>query len=67
MIREFEMTNISLMTYYLGIKIMQGEDTIFMNQEKFAKEILKKFKIKDCAKVNTLVECGVKMSKNDEG
>jgi hypothetical protein len=23
--------------------------------------------MKDCAKVNTLVECGVKMSKNDEG
>ena len=38
-----------------------------MNQEKFVKEILKKFKMKDCAKVNTLVECRVKMSKNDEG
>jgi len=38
-----------------------------MNQKKFAKEILKKFKIEDCAKVNSLVECGVKMSKNDEG
>jgi hypothetical protein len=23
--------------------------------------------MEDCAKVNTLVECGVKMSKNDEG
>jgi hypothetical protein len=67
MIKEFEMTNISLMTYYLGIKIMQGEDTIFVNQEKFAKEILKKFKMEDYAKVNTLVECIVKMSKNDEG
>jgi hypothetical protein len=67
MIKEFEMMNISLMTYYLGIKIMQGEDTIFVNQEKFAKEILKKFKMEDCAKVNTLVECIVKMSKNDEG
>jgi peptide subunit release factor RF-3 len=55
------------MTYYLGIKIMQGEDTIFVNQEKFAKEILKKFKMEDYAKVNTLVECIVKMSKNDEG
>jgi hypothetical protein len=67
MIKEFEMTNISLMTYYLGIKIMQGEDTIFVNQEKFAKETLKKFKMEDYAKVNTLVECIVKMSKNDEG
>jgi hypothetical protein len=38
-----------------------------MNQEKFAREVLKKFKIEDYAKVNTRVECEVKMSKNDEG
>jgi hypothetical protein len=55
-----------VMTYYLGIEIKQGEDGIFMNQEKFTKEILKNFKMKDCVKVNTSVECGEKMSKNDE-
>jgi len=38
-----------------------------VNQEKFTKGILKKFKMKECAKVNILVECGVKMSKNDKG
>jgi len=38
-----------------------------VNQEKFAKEILKKFKMEDCAKVNTPVEYGVNMSKNNEG
>ena len=38
-----------------------------MNQEKFARKVLKKFKMEDCAKVNTRVECEVKMSKNDEG
>jgi hypothetical protein len=66
MITEFEMTNIGLMSYYLGIEIKQGEDVIFVNQEKFVREILKKFKMKDYAKVNTLVECGVKMSKNEK-
>ncbi|XP_061951878.1 uncharacterized mitochondrial protein AtMg00810-like [Populus nigra] len=66
MIKEFEIMNIALMSYYLGIEIKQGEDEIFVNQEKFAKKILKKFKMKDCAKVNTPVECGVKMSKNDK-
>jgi len=67
MIKEFEMMNIGLMTYYLGTEIKQGEDEIFVKQEKFVKEILKKFKMKDCAKVNTLVECRVNMSKNNEG
>ena len=67
MIKEFEMTNIDLMTYYLGIKIKQEEYKIFVNQEKFAKVIPKKFKKEDYAKANTLVMCGVKLSKNNEG
>jgi hypothetical protein len=33
----------------------------------FRPEVLKKFKMKDCARVNAPIECGVKMSKNDEG
>ena len=45
MIKEFEMMNIGLMTYYLGTEIKQGEDEIFVKQEKFVKEILKKFKM----------------------
>ena len=61
------MTDIGLMSYYLGIKFKQGEDGIFVNQEKFVGEVFNKFRMEDCAKVNTLVECGVKMSKNDEG
>jgi hypothetical protein len=67
MIKEFEMTDIGLMSYYLWIEIKQGKDRIFMNQEKFVREILKKIKMEDCAKVNTRVECGVKKLKNDEG
>jgi hypothetical protein len=61
MIKAFEIIDIGLMTYYLGIEIKQGEDGIFVSQE-----ILKKFKMKDCAKKNIPVECGVKMTKNDE-
>ena len=66
MIKEFEMMNIDLMSYYLEIEIKQGKDIIFVNKEKFAKEVLEKFKMKNCARVNTMVECGVKMSNNDE-
>jgi len=66
MIKEFEMMDIDLMSYYLEIEIKQGKDRIFV-KEKFVSEILKKFKIEVYEKVNTRVECGVKMSKNDEG
>ena len=54
------------MIYYLGIEIKQGENGIFVSQEKFVKKILKKFKIEGCAKVNTLVKCEMRLSRNDE-
>ncbi|KAH9650236.1 hypothetical protein KPL70_026291 [Citrus sinensis] len=47
MIKEFEMTNIRLMAYYLGIEVKQKEEGIFISQESYAKEILKKFKMND--------------------
>jgi hypothetical protein len=61
------MTNIGLMIYYLGIGIKQGQDEIFVSQEKFAKKILKKFKMEGYAKVNTLVKCEARLSRNDKG
>jgi len=40
MIKEFEMTDIGIMSYYLGIEIKLRKDGIFVNQEKFARKIL---------------------------
>jgi len=67
MIKEFEMMDIGLMSCYLEIEVKEGENGIFVIQGKFAREVLKKFKMENCARVNTLVKCGVKMSKNDKG
>ena len=61
------MTNIELMAYYLGIEVKKKEENIFISQESYAKEILKKFKMNDCKPISTPVECGVKLSKHDEG
>ena len=43
--KEFEMTNIGLMAYYLGIEVKQIEDGIFISQEGYAEDILKKFEM----------------------
>ncbi|KAH9681198.1 hypothetical protein KPL71_026879 [Citrus sinensis] len=67
MIKEFEVIDIGLMAYYLGIEVKQKEEGIFISQESYAKEILKKFKMNDCKLISTPVECGVKLSKHDEG
>ncbi|KAL5763908.1 hypothetical protein ACOSQ2_016502 [Xanthoceras sorbifolium] len=65
--KKFEMTDIGLMAYYFGIEVKQKGEGIFISQENYAKEILKKFKMDDCKPINTPVECGVKLSKHDEG
>ncbi|KAK6117412.1 hypothetical protein DH2020_048868 [Rehmannia glutinosa] len=67
MIKEFEMTDIGLMAHYLGIEIKQKDDGIFISHEGYTKEILKKFKMDDCNPINTPVECGLKLCKDDEG
>ncbi|KAK2975101.1 hypothetical protein RJ640_002912 [Escallonia rubra] len=58
MAREFEMMDIGLMSYYLGIEVRQMEDGIFISQEAYAKEILKRYGMVYCKPVKTPVECG---------
>ena len=65
MTKEFEMTYIGLMAYYLGIEVKQMEDGIFISQEGYAKDILKKFEMLNSNPISTPVECGVKLSKHD--
>ncbi|KAK2973952.1 hypothetical protein RJ640_027581 [Escallonia rubra] len=67
MAREFEMTNIGLMSYYLGIEVRQREDDIFISQDAYAKVILKRYGMVYCKPVKTPVECEVKLSKHGEG
>ena len=66
MTKEFEMTFIGLMAYYLGIEVKQMEDGIFISQEGYAKDILEKFEMINSNLVSTPVECGVKLSKHDD-
>ena len=65
--KEFEMTDIGLMAYYLSIEVKQKEEGIFISQESYAREMLKKFKMNDCKPISTPIECGVKLSKNEKG
>ncbi|XP_070015772.1 secreted RxLR effector protein 161-like [Nicotiana sylvestris] len=61
------MTDVGLMSYYLGLEVKQMEDGIFISQESYTKEILKKFNMLDCNPVNTPMESGTKLSKFDKG
>jgi hypothetical protein len=45
MVKEFEMTNLNLIAYFLGLDAKQNSDEIFISQAKYVIEVLKKFKI----------------------
>jgi len=60
------MTDLGLMKYFLGIEVEQSEKGIFICQNKYAKELLKRFRMKNCKPVPTPVAIGEKLSKDEE-
>ena len=64
--KEFEMSMLGELSFFLGLQISQSDKGIFISQTKYIKEMLKKFIIEDCTPVNTLMVTCCKLSKNDE-
>lgn len=63
--KVFEMTDLGLMSFFLGMEIKQAEHEIFICLKKYAKEILNKFKFEDCKAVSTPMHQNEKLCKND--
>ena len=64
---EFEMTDLGLMNFFLGIEVQQYESGIFISQSKYASEVLKIFNLSNCKTTPTPLITGLKLSKDDEG
>jgi hypothetical protein len=58
----FDMTNLGLLHYCLGVEVWQTENHIFVSQTKYAKGLLDKFKMADCKISSTPMEKGLKLS-----
>lgn len=67
MIKEFDMTDLGLMGYFLGIEVVQSSTGVFISQKRYILEILDRFKMKDCNSVSTPTELGFKLTKNGTG
>eukprot|EP00253_Pinus_taeda_P016946 PITA_16946 len=51
--REFEMKDMGLMNYFLGMEVWQGDGELFVSQGKYASEILQIFHMDNCKPMNT--------------
>jgi hypothetical protein len=58
---KFEMKNLGLMHYFLGIGVWQSLERIFLNQGKYTVEILKRFDMLECKSMNTPMEAKLKL------
>ena len=52
--KEFEMSMIGEMKYFLGLQIVQEKEGIFISQTKYLKDLLKRFGLETCKPIGTL-------------
>ena len=67
MSKEFEMSMMGELKYFLGLQIKQNEEGIFINQAKYVKYLLKRFDIDDSKTKSTPRSTTTKLDKNEKG
>jgi hypothetical protein len=63
---EFEMSMIGELSFFLGLQITQRSEGMFISQEKYLREMLKRFQMEDSKPVGTPMVTGCKLSKDDD-
>ncbi|XP_022865666.1 uncharacterized protein LOC111385506, partial [Olea europaea var. sylvestris] len=61
----FEMPDLGLLHYFLGLEVKQGEDEVFISQRKYAIDLLKKFNMVNCKAVATPMNVNEKLQFED--
>ena len=62
---EFEMKDLGLMHYFLSLEIWKSLEEIFLNQGKYAVEILKRFNMLECKVMSTPMDSNLKLLADD--
>eukprot|EP00253_Pinus_taeda_P019954 PITA_19954 len=62
---EFEITDMGLLRYFLGIEVDQNENGIFISQVKYVNEVLGRFNMQEYKAAITPKVMGLKLSKED--
>ena len=63
---EFEMSMIGELSFFLGLQITQRSEGMFISQEKYLREMLKRFQMEDSTPMSTPMVTGCNLSKDDD-
>ena len=64
--KEFEMSMIGELNYFLGLQIKQRSDRIFINQAKYTRELIKKFGLENMKISKTPIATITKLDKDEQ-
>ncbi|GJZ31015.1 putative ribonuclease H-like domain-containing protein [Tanacetum coccineum] len=65
--KKFQMSSMGELTFFLGLQVKQKEDGIFISQDKYVTEILKKFGFTDVKTASTPMETQKAFLKDEDG
>ena len=60
--KEFEMSMVGELTFFLGLQVKQKKEDIFVSQEKYARNIVKKFGLDSKKHASTLMSSSTKLN-----
>ncbi|GJX36229.1 putative ribonuclease H-like domain-containing protein [Tanacetum coccineum] len=63
---KFQMSSIGELTFFLGLQVKQKEDGIFISQDKYVAEILKKFDFASVKTASTPIETQKPLTKDED-
>ncbi|GKE92452.1 putative ribonuclease H-like domain-containing protein, partial [Tanacetum coccineum] len=63
---RFQMSSMGELTFFLGLQVKQKEDGIFISQDKYVAEILKKFNFAGVKTANTSIKTHKSLTKDEE-
>jgi ribosomal protein L19 len=63
---KFEISLLGELSFFMGLKIRQRNQGIFISQTKYIREMLKKFGMEDCKPIITPMQTSCKLSKDDD-
>ena len=67
MMKKYEMSDMGMLHYFLGIEIFQEDDGVFIFQKRYVQRILKKFGMYGCNPVSTPLIVTTKLTKKNKG